>query len=177
MKSTHKISRTFLFTIMTFTLLSFFSCSTEDDSGGGETQNESFKVELVKIKATAITNPSENGHLEIFGTMTSKLVIEGSTNVKTLWSIEEADAISVTTSESQLTGTTSFTIDRNDMSGSTFFVEGQLMERDNSNPNDNLGSASTSINLNNIGGVEEFDIMFTTDPDQQVAITYRVTKL
>lgn len=177
MKTTHIISRTFLITIMTFALLSIFSCSTDDDNGGGEAQVDSFRVELVKIRAAAIANSSENNTLEVYGTIASRLVIDNNTNVQTLWSLAEAEAISVTPSESQLTGTASFSIHRSKMSSSMFFMEGQLRERDNSNPDDNLGSASTTIDLNNIGNTQEFEILFNSDPDQQVAITYSITKL
>ncbi|MEM6698539.1 MAG: hypothetical protein AAF599_09085 [Bacteroidota bacterium] len=77
----------------------------------------------------------------------------------------------------QLSGSVTFTISAADLSDSEVTTTADLMERDFSNPDDNLGKESSTISLSEISAKEEFQLVFAPSGGQRVSLGYSVVRL
>ncbi|MDP5082219.1 MAG: hypothetical protein NWP87_06135 [Winogradskyella sp.] len=169
-----------LFLLMVgFGLLLFTSCSNDDDGNSSANQTISFRVNLVKIKATDTSGEGNaaNNELEIFGELSASLSLGTTVDLRELWSADADNYISVGQNDSQLTGETTFTIAANQLNTSVITCSGDLMEWDGVTDFEDQGTSSASFALATITGTQEFDLTFSETVGQTCVVTFSITRL
>lgn len=157
------------------------SCSTDEDEM--ETPEPvadiSYQVQLTKIKATDVSGEGDanNVALEIFGELSTFLSIGTTVDTRTLWAVEIAEAISVGQNDTQLTGSTTFTISADDLVNSSITCSGNLIENDGSGFTQNQGNESSTFSLASITGSQDVDLTFSDPVGQTVVVTFVITRL
>ncbi|KPM33372.1 Hypothetical protein I595_275 [Croceitalea dokdonensis DOKDO 023] len=172
------LARTFLAGILMATAI---SCSSdEDEVEQPEPQVDiSYRVQVTKIKATDTSGEgnADNVELEIFGELSSSLTIGTTVDTRILWSADLENLISVGQNDTQLTGTTTFTVTEDELSTSSITCSGDLDENDGGGNIQNQGQESSTFSLANITDTQDIDLTFSEPAGQTVVVTFVVTRL
>ena len=179
MKKQNFIQKTLVLFIIGFGLLTFTSCSKDDDGNGSGNQTISYRVNLVKIKATDTSGEGNaaNNELEIFGELSASLSLGTTVDLRELWSADADNYISVGQNDSQLTGETTFTITADQLNTSVITCSGDLMEWDGVTDFEDQGASSSSFALASITGTQEIELTFSETTGQTCVVTFTVTRL
>lgn len=157
------------------------SCSSDD----GEIETPppaadiSFKVQLTKIKATDVSGEGDvnNVELEIFGELSTILSIGSTDDTRILWTVESDEFISVGQNDTQLVGSTTFTISEDDLSNSSITCSGNLTENDGSGFTQFQGNESSTFSLASISSTQDVELTFSDTPGQTTVVTFLITRL
>lgn len=167
----------FIGILMTTTI----SCSSDEDEM--ETPEPaadiSYQVQVTKIKATDVSGEgaANNVDLEIFGELSSSLTIGTTVDTRTLWSVEITEAIGVGQNDTQITGSTTFTISEDDLASSSITCSGDLEENDGSGNVQVQGNESSTFSLSSITGIQDVELTFSDPVGQTAVVTFTITRL
>ncbi|KAA3640574.1 MAG: hypothetical protein DWQ02_01855 [Bacteroidetes bacterium] len=178
MKTNQFISGAKVLVVFLLMIVTFFRCTVSGDGFEDMEPAEdiSFQIDIKKIRATDIKE-SESSALEVYGVVSSRLNIGTITDERELWSVDADNYLSVDFNDMQLSGSVTFTISKDDLSGSTITTVADLMELDFSNPDDDLGLESSTISLSEVESTEEFQLTFVQSGGQNVSLSYSITRL
>jgi hypothetical protein len=154
------------------------SCSKDDEEIPEAEADISFKVELIKMRLTE--DGEANGAIEVFGDISTSLVMGTTDDTVILWSrtVDQTVILDVDESDTPVGGETTFTISSADLEESNLIVEGKLREDDGGvGFTTALGEDSSSFSLSLITGTQEFQLIFSDSPDEEVELTYSITRL
>lgn len=168
-----------LFTIL---LVSFFSCSTEDDGEDlpDEPTEIRFQIDLVKMYATDIKS-GEGGRLELRGNINSSIISNGNVTLEEqlLWERSFSNPEYVTFEDTILGSRATFIVELDYKDYSYFQISGKMIEVDSTpgNLDEFMGEVETEIDLLSITDTEEFKLEFKESGGQHVEVVYRITRL
>ncbi|WP_423998088.1 hypothetical protein [Maribacter sp. IgM3_T14_3] len=159
------------------------SCS-KDDEEIPEAEEDialediSFKIELIKMRLTE--DGEANGAIEVFGDISTSLVMGTTDETVILWSrtVDQTVSLDVDESDTPVGGETTFTISSADLEESSVIVEGKLREDDGGvGFTTALGEESSTFSLSLITGTQEYKLIFSDSPNEEVELTYSITRL
>lgn len=180
MKSMNQKLRTVSFLVLGMTLMTTTSCS-EDETPPEipEVQDFRYEVRLTKIRATDTSGEGEadNTELEIYGELSTSLTIGTTVDTRSLLTVELDDAISVGQNDTQLTGSTTFTIAADDLANSSITCAGVLDENDGGGFTQFQGEESSTFSLGSITGSQDVELTFSNTPGQTSVVTFTITRL
>ena len=152
------------------------SCSKDDEEIPEAEADISFKVELIKMRGTE--DGEANGAIEVFGDISTSLVIGTTNDTVILWSRTLDQFITVDQSDTPVGGETTFTISAANLAESNIIVAGKLTESDGGvDFLTALGEESSTFSLSSITGTQEYQLIFSDSPDEEVELTYSITRL
>jgi hypothetical protein len=168
--------KAFVILLATATMM---SCSKDDDDDKPNIpapQDVSFRIQLEKIVALSIAS-AEGDHLEVYGTVNSKLKRGNITEENMIWSLGENEWIAVGTSDVPLSQTFTYAVPEANVETSVLEIIVSFTDKDpDGNPDEFLGTRSLSIPLPNITATTEYNMVFDDVSDHVVRLTYRITK-
>ena len=170
------LSRTFLVGILMATVI---SCSSDEMENPEPAADISYQVQVTKIKATDVSGEGDanNVELEIFGELSTALTVGTSIDTRTLWSAVITEAISVGQNDTQLTGSTTFTISEDDLASSSITCSGDLDENDGGGFVQDQGTESSIFSLSAITGTQDVELTFSDPVGQTAVVTFTITRL
>lgn len=154
------------------------SCSKDDEEIPEAEEDISFKVELIKMRLTE--DGESNGAIEVFGDISTSLVMGTTDDTVILWSrtVDQTIILDVDQSDTPVGGETTFTISSADLEESNLIVEGELKEDDGGvGFLTALGEESSTFSLSLITGTQEYQLIFSDSPNEEVELTYSITRL
>lgn len=167
--------------VFLFAALVVVSCKKDDDDNPAppvESQDVSFKVELIKMTALEISD-AEGDALEVYGSVGANLVRDNITEENELWSAIDEEYISVELSDYPMSSSVTFTVAPEHISGSSIEVISSLNEHDFSedNPDEDLGTETVTTPLSAVSSTSTFQMVLDDYSQQQVQVTYSITRL
>ncbi len=162
------------------TLAGLASCTiTELPDPEPEDQEITFEVTLVKMAALEIKS-AEGEHLEIYGTVTARMIRDNVTETNTVWS--ETDPTSfiqyVGYTDVPINTKTTFTLLESELDSTSMEVTANLSDYDSAtNPAEFLGEERISTPLSSIANTITLQLVLDDSGGQHIGVTYSITRL
>ena len=144
-----------------------------------EEKELTFEVTLVKMAALDIKS-GEGEHLEIYGSVTAKMIRDNVTETNTVWSIADptSDLLYVGYSDVPVNSTTTFTVLESELDDTYMEVIASLSDYDSAtNPAEYLGEERINTPLSSVANTITLQLVLDDSYGQHIGVTYAITRL
>lgn len=161
-------------------LLTIASCTITDlPDPEPEDRELTFEVSLVKMAALDIKS-AEGDFLEIYGTVTARMIRDNITETNIVWSLTEPETINqaVGYSDVPINETTTFTLLESELDDTYMEVTASLSDYDTpTNPAEFLGEERINTPLGSITNSISLQLVLDDSDGQHLAVTFSITRL
>jgi hypothetical protein len=161
-------------------LLTMASCTiTELPDPEPEDRELTFEVSLVKMAALDIKS-AEGDFLEVYGTVSARMIRDNVTETNTVWSLTDPATINqpVGYSDVPINETTTFTLLESELDSTYMEVTANLSDYDSpTNPAEFLGEEGISTPLGSITQTISLQLVLDDSDGQHLAVTFSITRL